>query len=318
MRIGILDQQISEAAGEAVKIEFQGTPIYGGQAYEIPNFGPKKKLIDSLFELDLIDGSLKNEEIDRIFKFIDGKDNFELSANDYSKISALVNQVNTILPIIKKVTTSFAPKQDEQVINIKLPDGINNLDDLNIFNNRLADLFKQFGITNKNGLIFQGFDNGSEWYQVLIDGPAVFKWVLAAIGIAWSCLKMRKQWFDTEISRLTLEALKEGEENNDLTNCDEIVKKVINVKIGKEIDRAIENGLEMQGKNKAEVKNQLAKAVNLIILEMDNGTEFHLSLTPPKYLTEHNENGFVEINYSQTHKLEKEKEKTKKLPEPKK
>ncbi|MEJ0072932.1 MAG: hypothetical protein WDN27_02490 [Candidatus Saccharibacteria bacterium] len=45
-----------------------------------------------------------------------------------------------------------------------------------------------------------------------------------------------------------------------------------------------------------------------IIAEMDAGTEFHLSLNPPAYLSEDQEKDFLAIDYSNIPKIEQPKE----------
>lgn len=304
MRIGIVKQQIAQALGKQKQLSLQSTPIYSGQAYKISGFKAIGKLIRSMLDLKLVNESIYPADTKAIFEKFENVDNFELSTPDYNKLNSFITQINTMIPMLDKIASVFAPDQEEYVINIKLPDGIKSFDELNEFNNRISGIFSKIGITKKNGLTFRGFDNGTEWYQILIDNADFFKWVVVIIGVAWSCIKIRKDWFDSEISRLTLKSLKETEKNNSkLDRKDKVVKKVLDVKISEDVSAAIDQGLETFGKKKIEVKTQLENAVSAVIDEIDLGTEFHLSLNPPKDIAEIEENGLTEINYSQVYKI---------------
>lgn len=310
MRIGVVKQQIAQALGGQKQLSLQSSPIYGGQAYKISGFKATSKLVRSMLDLKLVDESIYPDDTKVIFERFENIDDFELSTPDYNKLDSFIAQINTMIPTLAKIVSVFAPDQEEYVISIKLPDNIKNFDELNEFNNRISGIFAKIGITEKNGLTFRGFDNGTEWYQILIDNVGFFKWVVVVIGIAWSCIKIRKDWFDSEISRLTLKSLKEaGKDNSKLDQKDEVVKKVLDVKISEDISTAIDQGLETFGKKKIEVKTQLENAVSAVIDEIDLGTEFHLSLNPPKDIAEIEENGLTEINYSQVYKISSEQDK---------
>lgn len=315
MRIGIVKQQISQALGDQKQLSLQSVSIYGGQAYKISGFKAKGKLIRSLLDLKLINDDIYPADTKAIFETFENIDTFELSTPEYNKLNSFVSQINAMLPMLDKIVSVFTPNQEEYIINIKLPDNIESLDDLNKFNDRIGNIFAKIGITKKNGLVFRGFDNGSEWYQILIDDISFFKWVVVVIGIAWSCIKIRKDWFESEISRLTLKSLKETEKSDSkLEKKDEVVKRILDVKIREDISLAIDQGLETFGKKKVEVKTQLENAVNAVIDEIDLGTEFHLSLNPPKDIAEIEENGLTKIDYSQVYEIKpKQEEKPKEI-----
>lgn len=302
MRIGVVKQQIQLATNNN-QLTLQGTPIYGGQAYRVSNFTPKYRLIESLLSLNLIDSGIFPDDLKNVYDSLKGKDSFELSAPEYNKLNAFFTQINATLPVIQKTVTAFTPDQEEQIINIKLPDGIKKIADLNDYNTRLENVFSKFGITERNGLAFKGFDNGTEWYQILIENVDFFKWVVVAIGIAWSCIKIRKEWLETEMARLTLKSLNKDSKKKDLDKNDDAVKQVLKIKIQEEVNLAFENGLSTFGKGRPEVENQLTNAVEAMIEEIDFGTEFHLSLNPPKNIGEIEENGLTKIDYSQIYEI---------------
>lgn len=302
MRIGVVKQQIQLATNNN-QLVLQGTPIYGGQAYRVSNFTPKYRLIESLLSLNLIDPGIFPDDLKNVYDSLKGKDSFELSAQEYNKLNAFFTQINATLPVIQKTVTAFAPDQEEQIINVKLPDGIKKIADLNDYNTRLENVFSKFGITERNGLAFKGFDNGTEWYQILIENVDFFKWVVVAIGIAWSCIKIRKEWLETEIARLTLKSLKKDSKKKDLDKNDDAVKQVLEIKIQEEVNLAFENGLSTFGKGRPEAENQLTNAVGAMIEEIDLGTEFHLSLNPPKNIGEIEENGLTKIDYAQIYEI---------------
>lgn len=313
MRIGIVKQQIQLATNSG-QLTLQGAPIYGGQAYKVSNFTPKYRLVESLLGLGLIDPGIFPDDLKNIYDSLKEKDSFELSAPEYNKLNSFFTQISATLPVIQKTVTAFSPDQEEQIINIKLPEDIKRIADLNRYNTRLENVFNKFGITEKNGLTFKGFDNGTEWYQILIENADFFKWVVVAIGIAWSCIKIRREWLETEIARLTLKSLKKDSKKKDLDKNDDAVKQVLEIKIQEEVNLAFENGLNTFGKGKSEAENQLTKAVGVMIEEIDLGTEFHLSLNPPKNIKEIEENGLTKIDYTQIYEIKPtEKEPTKEL-----
>ncbi|MEJ0072933.1 MAG: hypothetical protein WDN27_02495 [Candidatus Saccharibacteria bacterium] len=129
-----------------------------------------------------------------------------------------------------------------KVINIKLPEGIETFKGLSKVNENLDELFKKFYLTNKNGLKVTGFDVGSEWYQVLIGMNDEYKWFVIAIGIALSSVKLRKEWYESEVARLTKKALKKNEKD----------------------EKALEDQV-IEEKIKAEVEQQITKVESLVV-----------------------------------------------------
>lgn len=303
MRIGEFKQQIDQATSENGNLELDGVQIYGGQAYKVSNFRAKSQLVQSLNILGLVSEDIFTKDIEEIFNEISGSDSFELDAPRYNQINALFLHINKTLPVMEKVVAAFAPVQDEKVINVKLPPNINSFKDLDDCNKRINAIFTKIGITNKNGLKVVGFDTGSEWYQVLIENLDFFKWAVVVVGIAWSCIKIRKDWFDSEISRLTLKAMKKDNRDK-LSERDEVVKNVMEVKIAEDIEKAIDDGLPMLGKQKEEVVVQMTTAIHSAMDEIEHGTEFHLSLNPPKSISEAQVGDLVRINYSDVYEIQ--------------
>ncbi|MBU1071498.1 hypothetical protein KKG65_03785, partial [Patescibacteria group bacterium] len=76
------------------------------------------------------------------------------------------------------------------------------------------------------------------------------------------------------------------------------------------INKAIDD-LGTGSKTKPELMSQLIKGTQNLINELDDGTEFHLSLNPPNYANE--QNGLLEIDYKNLQAIKaKELEETKK------
>lgn len=303
MRIGEFKRQIDQATSENGSLELDGVQIYGGQAYKVSNFQVKSQLVRSLSALGLISEDVFTKDVEEIFNEVASSDSFELGASRYNQVNAVFSHINQTLPVMRKVVAAFAPAQDEKIINVKLPSDVKSFEDLDGCNKRIGTIFAKIGITEKNGLEVVGFDTGSEWYQILIEDLAFFKWVIVVVGIAWSCIKMRKDWFDSEISRLTLKAMKK-ENDNKLSKRDEVVRSVMEVKITEDIEKAIDDGLPMFGKQKEEVVGQMTTAVHSVMDEIERGTEFHLSLNPPKSINEVQVGDLVHINYSDVYGIQ--------------
>lgn len=294
MRIGILKQLMKQTLNSEGKIIIDSEMLYGGQAYKIHNYYKIRDLIDSLYSFNLIGEWVYSGDLEYILLKYDEKKDTELNKEEYDELREMVDALNDIMPTLELAVDAFSPDQDQHIINVKLPGDLNSLDELSDFNKRLKNVFAKMGVNDKNGLILKGFDTGTEWYQLLIDSGDIFKWVIVIIGIAWSCIRIRKEWFESEISRLTLKALKDGKKIN---KQDEVVEKVLRVKIKEEIEKVLEKNFPMLGKQKQEVYNQLESAIDATIKEMDNGTEFHLSLNPPEGAREIFDQGLTDIEY---------------------
>jgi hypothetical protein len=205
-------------------------------------------------------------------------------------------------------------KQEEQVINIKLPEKIKNITDLDIFNKELITLFKKFNLQGE--FQFKGFDKGTSWYEILITGTALYKYFLACLAVAYSIVLLKKTYFESEQAKLNyLTCLDSGKKPNEVDQK-KYSEKYIEVSLEEQIKKIISEVKERNGKEEPELLSNLVLATKDLVKQLGDGVEFHLSLNPPEYADE--KSGYLSIDYSKMPKIEADgNKKTKQVEAPK-
>lgn len=239
-----------------------------------------------------------------IDKYGIGRQNVQITNDEYSQLSSYVASVNTRFPIYLEVIRSMVENQAETFINIKLPDDIKSFKELTENNNRLEKLFKEFNVDGQ--VEFRGFDKGSDWYTVCIVGVTTYHAFIACLKIAQEIMKLRKEYFNSEKARIEYETAKElfGQAKNAPTLVqfqEKKLEKIIESKV-KEAVAEIEN---KGAKGKDELTNQLVKATTDLVGALGDGVEFHLSLNPPEYAKE--TAGSLTIDYKKMRELDEAK-----------
>lgn len=308
MRIGHLNQVMRAACDEQNKIEIKSVAIYGGQAYTITNYGAVRLALTSLYDRNLL--AVGDEAIDSLFREHPNENSLQVDNQTYHQLTSLVNSVNTQLPVIMQVLENFSPEQEENIINIKLPEGIDSLQDLESFNKRLQKIFKQFKLTGEFKLV--GFDAGSEWEIIQIVGDSLYRYFLGVISIAYIVAKTRESWWKGSETKLAYKIAKKKDKS--LTK-DEYIEEVEDAKVETEAEKLVAQLGTSDNNSEGDLVAMVKVTTKSVIKEITNGTEFHLSLNPPKYLTKDNTVPFLEIDYSLIPKIEEPTIKTAKLKE---
>ncbi|MBR6364402.1 MAG: hypothetical protein IKS08_04965 [Alphaproteobacteria bacterium] len=291
MRLGEIKSELKQVLDNNNKITVKATQMYGGQLYKVDKFN---LLIKSLKMLHLQKwNNLNFSNIDSIIKKYDIDQKEILLENpDYSNLQRYISELNQFIPVFYGILETMVPDQDEHIINIKLSDTqVQSLTALSGTNKDLETLLKT--ITVDGDYVFKGFDVGTSWYMILITGGVAYKLVVAVIDLAQKFCGAVEKFYNAKEARLHyLAALKKEPSEKEL---EEYVTKVVDLKL----DVAIEDVVTQLGIDPEdhECKTKVKKAVNLMIKQMNNGTEFHLSLNPPKYATEIN--GKITINYEE-------------------
>lgn len=299
MRVGEFHQILQDATNEDGTLQTNGEAIYGSQVFRISKFSLKARLINAIDNLGLMPEAADKATIDLINSH-SGDDVFLAEASQHDQIVLLFKLLNPELPVIAKTVKSFSPKQEEQIINIKLPAEISTFKELHEYNKSIEAVFKKFGITS--GAKIKGFDVGTEWYQVLIESSPLFKYFVGAAGIAWFAIKTRKMWYESEQTRLTVLSMKDKDKKvDDKSYVDSLINKLIN----EEATKLVEQLGTPDNREVPETISMVEGGVKAIVEEIDNGSEFHLSLNPPEYLAESKDGRLFKINYSQIPKIEK-------------
>ena len=316
MRLGEIKNIISRVINENRQIVIEYEPVYGGQAQSIKNFAEIMKALEVLSEQKWNDLDYSN--IQQIRKEYELKNPTVLPQEKFNQLNSYISSLNSKMSIFYGILETIVEKQDEKVINIKLPK-VEQLSELSNLNNRLERLFKEFKVDGD--IKFVGFDKGTEWYEILIGGFFTHTFFISCLKIAQESLKTRAEFYKSEKAKLDYKAsLKEGEKFNE-GEFNKFKEKRIQLEIEFKLKQVIKNitndRKDINGMSCNELENRLKVATNDLIKEIENRVEFHLSLNPPKYLIE--SNGKLEIDYMEIRKiLPKQNQKSKQLKSPKK
>ena len=302
MRIGRFNQIVNEATDANGELQTSGTPKHAGQVYVIKEFNVKAKLILVLQEMELLPANTPESTLG-IFTKNKNKSVVEVEVAQHNEITNLFTQINTKLPVYLELAEQFSPDQEETVINVKLPDDISSLAELQKFNKRLDTLFKKFNVTGNFKVV--GFDVGTEWYQILIDNSGLFSLFISSVSLALQAIDFRDSRKDSDDLRLAKKAIDARDAENDITE-QKLLNSMVDEKITEDSEKVVDDLGYPDGREKPETLSMVIGAVKELVKEIDKGTEFHLSLNPPEYAKENGANGMpaITIDYSSIPKIE--------------
>lgn len=299
MRLGKIRNIVSEVTNTTDQITIEANAIFGGQAYVVENY---YKLVEALNvvstqEWNDVDFSTVKAIIDKY----DIVSTQTITNAEYDQFTVYIAAVNQKLPIFLGIIKTMVDEQDQKIINVKLPENIKSIADLDKFNKRLTDIFKRFNLAGE--FEFKGFDRGTSWYEILITGELLYRYFLACMAVAITVVHFKKTFYDAENAKL---AYKASVKNSEKTEA-QFLKEVVEEKVSSDITDAITEIEKTDGKTTQELHSQLVTATTELVKELGHGTEFHLSLNPPEYVAE-NKGGSLNIDYSSMPELEKVKE----------
>lgn len=291
MRLGEIKNIISAVLGDNSTIVIDAKPMYGNQVYEIKNYGTLISALKVVSEQTWNEVNFEN--IADIITKYGGSDNVkQVSVQEYNVLQQYVAQVNTKIPIFYGMLDTIIKPQDEHIINIRLAETPNNtLENLSEVNKNIDRILKAISVDG--GYEFKGFDVGSSWYEVLIVGVLTYKALVGAIDLAQKFFGATEAYYKSKEAQIAYQAAKEKKATDaELRKFATAVKKL-------ELEAAAaELVAKMNIENNAEeVTTKIVKTVDLLQKQMEIGIEFHLSLNPPKYVTEIN--GKITINYEE-------------------
>lgn len=314
MRLGEIKQKIDRVVNENKTIVLQNEAQYGGQAQLISNYSDVIDVLELISTLAWSD--VKNSEIvqELLSKYPKGNKNELLPQDEFNKLNSYVNRVNQKLPVYYSILETMVSAQEEQMINIKLPEKIQTLKDLDSFNQDLEKLFKKFNLVGE--FQFKGFDRGSSWYEILITATALYKYFLACLAVAYSIVQLRKEYYKSEQARLNYLACLRDQEAPTNEGQKAHSDRYVEVSLEEKIKKIVAEIKERNGKEEPELVNNLVMATRDLVELLGDGVEFHLSFNPPEYANE--KSGILNIDYSKMPKIEESKnEKPKAVEAPK-
>ena len=291
MRLGEIKSELKQVLDNNNKITVKATQMYGGQLYKVDNFNLLIKNLKMLHLQKWNNLNFSNMEV-IINKYGTDKKDALLENPDYSNLQRYVSEINQYIPVFYGLLETMVPDQEEHIINVKLSDAqAKSLTTLSGMNKDLETLLKT--ITVDGDYVFKGFDVGTSWYVILITGGVAYKLIVAAIDLAQKFFGAVEKYYNAKEARLHyLAALKKEPTKKEL---EEYAAKVIDLKLEASIEDIVTKlGIDQ---NDRESRTKVKIAVNMMIKQMEKGTEFHLSLNPPKYAKEIN--GEIAINYEE-------------------
>lgn len=315
MRLGELRNILDLVAYEDDTIKYDVENRYDGKRFFVKNFS---NLIEALTQLSKQSWVKDDTSIVKELNKEYGGDSktIEISPEQHNSLSTLINSLNTRLPVFYGLINTIVDEQDEQIVNIKLPvKNIKDLDSLNEFNKELQEVFKL--VVKHHGfggdIKFEGLDVGTSWYKILIVGHLfVYPAFIESINIAHELISLRKEWYESENTRIDVE-IKEQKLATDITDADIVayVDEKIDKKLEKKVESLLKETLDKE-ETKEETISSIKKGIKKAISLIEKGTEFHVSLNPPKYVLENN--GGYSIDYKQMRRLIEETNKEKNAP----
>lgn len=286
MRLGEQKNIIDRVINDDNQIVIDHSPLYGGQAQKISNFGEVLDALEILSELEW--NTQDYSQVEALIEKYGKTRAAQIESAEFNSLNSYISTLNQELPFYYSILETMVGEQDEKTINIKLPTrGVSSLKELATLNNRLDKILKQFNVDGQ--FEFHGFDRGSDWYVVVATGVLSPAFLLACLEIAKAFFETREAYYNSEKARLDYKAsLKKGEQESE-DDFKDYTEKRKELELENSVHKAVDQmGTGSSGKSPEELKTQLIKATTELVKELEKGTEFHLSLNPPSYAEDHN------------------------------
>lgn len=311
MRLGEIKQKIDRVVNENRHIVLDQEDLYGGQAKLIKNYADVIEVINYISTLDWSD--VKKDEVvnDLLSKYPVVESSQILPQEEFNKLNSYVSRINQKLLLYYAILETMVEKQDEKVINIKLPGKLKSFKDLNDANKRIEEILKLYNVDGQ--FEFIEFDKGTNWYVVMGVGVLSYRFLITGLNIAQKYLDTRKTYWESKKAKLDYQACLGEKEELTPDGLNAYMERRMKLLIQDEIESAILK-IGAGSNNTNELQTKLIQATTKLIAELGEGTEFHLSLNPPEYASEHS--GKLVIDYKKIQAL-KPAEKQKVIDSPK-
>lgn len=289
---------IWKVVNEGQVMQINAVNIYWWQWRRVTNFVQLSKAIWVLLEEERLKWDYEN-----ILNLIDefsGKDTIEIDAKKYAELTWFINIVNPKLPIYLSILESVVPDQEAQVINIKLPDDwLESFKSLAEYNKRLDKVLWLFNVDWQ--FEFKWVERWSVWYEVITNWEGSFAAILIWIKVIKEIFSTAKEYYTSRKAKLDYQAsLKNVEDYTEAKFSSYTTRR-----IALEIEHLVKDEIKLvwleSSKAPKELQNQLIKATNALLKEVEEGSEFHLSLNPPAYAEELEDK--LEVDYEKFQEL---------------
>lgn len=309
MRLGEIKQIIDESLAEDDTIFINEEPIYGGNAYRINGYSGTISALKNLARFNW--SGLNEEDIDLFLTKYPLAQNIDLPPEAREQLNSFLQLVNQKLPLFYSILETIVGDQDEQTINIRLPETVETITEINQFNEKLGSMFKAFNLAGEFKLT--GFDRGSKWYEILITAKPLYDYFIGCLDIALQIFQLKKSYGGSKEADLHyLASLEKGKEPSS-RGKKAYIEKYANIMLEENAKELINNVGETNGKEKPELCTNLIKATKDLVERLGDGVEFHLSYNPPEYAEE--KCGSLTIDYTKIRQIKADETKApKQLP----
>lgn len=231
--------------------------------------------------------------------------------NEINEIQAYTKVMNQKIPVLMSLIEYLAEEQTEHDFSIKLSSEIKTPEQLEKLTKEIIQLEK-FSNVDGGTLQFKGFDKGSDWI-IVTAAPLTYAFIMACLKLAQQYLVTKEQYFKTEQAKLaylaTLVSSDADFSDKGFKQFQSDYSKAQLQNGAKDIAKSIS---EANGHAGNELETKAGKTTQSLINIIGDGNEVHLSLNPPKEISESAE-GLVDVDYSYLTDLAKKKSETKQV-----
>ena len=223
-----------------------------------------------------------------------------LDQNEYSQLNSYVNTINQQLPFFLGVIDSLVEDQNPQDINILLSNSIKTPQDLKTLVAQIEELSKSSNIDG-GGVSFAGFDKGSDWIVITALGSGTYALIMSGLKLAQEYFKTKKEYYNSKDAELNykthLAQSSKKDEKFTQEGFEDFQKKRLEIQLEDGIDDIAVKMKRYNGFEENEIRTRLKKTTDSLIEIINGSNEIHISMNPPKEVTE-TASGQINIDYS--------------------
>lgn len=321
MRISEIKHILNKTTNERMHFELQSESLAGGAYYKVINLSIINKGVKTLRDNNLIEEI--DENLSNVYdKYVVENSEQLVPQQDYLAIKKYLDTINSNLPSILNTINLLIDDQDENEINILIPNDVKTFKQLDDVKEKIVNSLKCFKIT-ENDIEIVGFDTGTKWYKIKITNKQQFiiNTVLVSIGLALQAAQLFVSLKDKDEIIIQTEVMnhyiKEESGKEGKIKLEEYIENLVQKQVELEIEKYI-NSLNQKtytGNTKEELKTMMRKGIMKIAEEDNRGLVFYPSLNPPSFIDDDINNKYI-IDYEKLAEIEKKKDKNiEKLPE---
>jgi len=284
------------------QITIDDTVVFGGYGHLISNSSELFTALDFLSQEAW--NTLDFDPIETIISKYDATEARAISIDqgEYSILNTYVDQLNQKLPIYMGIIDTLTDDQESQDLNIKLSSEIATPQELAKLTNQLVNLSKVAKIDGED-IRFKGFDKGTDWITIGMTGYATYFLIMRCLKLAQEILKTQREYFKTRKAEIDYRASLDNQNDYSKKGQEAYEKRWIQVQKEQSVGEIASEVGKHNGFEENEIREHAQKTTDALINIIGDGNEVHLSLSPPKEVSEGSD-GAINIDYSFLKKLD--------------